>query len=144
MLSCLDRQYRSAPLLRREEQSWQMMLGFLQRYVICGCDSVLRVECLCCQQPTDESLRDAAAYPITGCTHWLPRRLKGKRKSGQTVFSVFLSHSQAFNLLASSYKRYTTCCCCQPTSFAITYTACTSRMRRVCCGLKTIPAVLLL
>lgn len=52
----------------------------------------------------DESLRDAAAYPITGCTHLLPRRLKGKCNRDKLFFSLFLSLSQAFNLLANQLQ----------------------------------------
>lgn len=42
-----------------------MMLWLLQCHLIRGCDSGLRVECLCCQWPTDESSRGTAAYLIT-------------------------------------------------------------------------------
>lgn len=38
---------------------------FLQRHLICGCDSGLRVERLGCQRPVGERSRGAAAYPIT-------------------------------------------------------------------------------
>lgn len=76
------------------------MLWFLQRHLIRGCDSGLRVECLCCQRAAEEPQHISLhrLHPLAAKT------AEGKTPSGQTVFPFPLAQS-AVALLATSYER---------------------------------------